>query len=788
MTLGLKKALADLRSHPGKSGLTWLAMLVGVALVMAVFGARGVLQREIAASYAASAPAGVVIWTDAVDDALRARLSTVPNVRAVDGRRLIRARAEVAPGDWRSLLIYGVRDFDDQNVSRTHRVSGAWPPPVGTLVIEQSALPVLNTDVNATLHVRMPGESRPRQVTVSGITHDPARAPGWQDNVGYAYASPATLAGLGLGAVLNEVHLAVDGDRAAAERVAAEATSAMQALGHPVRRVEVPPRQHPHADHMRAMLMLLQVLAVLAVLLAGVLSTTLIASMLARQVRQIGVMKAAGGQPWPIARIYLATVGLLSTTATAGGVVLGLALAQQCVTMASAQLNLFAVANAVPGVSIGVVTAIGVLLPLLITAIPIRRAVQMTARAAIRDARAPNQALRGQWARRGSVGTRVAVRTALQKRGRVALTLFGFAVGGALLMTAANAHRALTGAVDATLAARADAIEVRLLGGAPRAEFDDALRAIDGVVEAAIWGATLATYARPDAAPSTALKPVVGGRHGLLAPPNGRRPGGAVIVAGRWLAAASESELVVNRQMLALEPHLQVGVRTTVSLGGRVQAVTVVGHLEEIAPASAYITPAGMQALLGRANWAGGARLVLAPGADIAHVAHQLELVISAHGWMPVYLMTTPQLRAAMVDHFMILLMVLLIIAGSACLIGTLALGTTMSISVLERRREIGVMKAMGAQAAVIRRLILLEGGVTALLSIPVAVAVSVPLTHGVLWVVGQHGLHVTLPMRISAFAIGGWCILAAAATLLACLGPAAHAIRQPVCALIAHE
>ena len=111
-----------------------------------------------------------------------------------------------------------------------------------------------------------------------------------------------------------------------------------------------------------------------------------------------------------------------------------------------------------------------------------------------------------------------------------------------------------------------------------------------------------------------------------------------------------------------------------------------------------------------------------------------------------------------------------------------------MSINVLERQREIGVSKAMGASAWTVRRMILAEGAATTGASLVLALSLSVPLSVFVGFIVGSHGLHVSLPYQTSIEAIFAWVLLASIATFVACLGPAEQAVRRPVRHLIAYE
>ena len=789
MKMGLTKAIADLRSQPVRVALLWIAIAVGALAVMAGFGSRVVLEREIRASFDGSDPAAVVVWTDDVDASLLARVSEVDGVTGVDARRLVRARVEATDGDWRSLLLYGVRDFSNMHVSRVYPVEGQWPPPTGSVVVEQSAVAVVRSSVGEPIVVRVAGGSGPHEIDVAGIAHDPARAPGWQDNLGYAYATPETLSALGLGEQLDELHIDVAGDRDQAQLVATRVDAVMAEMGVPVHRVEVPPRKHPHADHMQAMLLLLQVLAALSLLLSALLAANLFASMLARHTRQIGVMKTLGGSPLMISRIYLALAGIVSVSASGVGAMGGVFVSQQFSSFAGRQLNLYDPQVSVPLWVVAIVVVVAASVPVAAAFVPIRRATRMAVREAIQDVGIHwSGKLRTARASLGlPVILRLSLRNSLRRRGRFVLTMVSFAVGGAMLMTAANVHRSLIGAVDASLGSRDDAIEVRLLRPALTADLVDRISEIEGVTNVAPWGAVLAGFALPTGSGSGGL--TVAGRYGLLAPPDGVIHDSAELVQGQWVSGESQAvEVVVNRQLLALEPHLTVGTSTTLLVGSRRSPATIVGVVEEIAPASAYVAPTDMQRVLGVSNVSGGARIVLRDGVDTARVAAELEEFLAVEGWFPAYLMTRDELRTAMVDHFMILLVVLVALALAAVLVGVLGLSTTMSINVLERQREIGVSKAMGASAWTVRRMILAEGAATTAASLVLALALSVPLSAFVGFIAGSHGLHVSLPYQTSIEAIFAWVLLASIATIVACLGPAEQAVRRPVRHLIAYE
>lgn len=59
----------------------------------------------------------------------------------------------------------------------------------------------------------------------------------------------------------------------------------------------------------------------------------------------------------------------------------------------------------------------------------------------------------------------------------------------------------------------------------------------------------------------------------------------------------------------------------------------------------------------------------------------------------------------------------LLVVSGVLAAVGALGLMTTMSLTVLERRRELGVLRALGASPAAVSAIVVLEGSVIGILS-----------------------------------------------------------------------
>ena len=122
-----------------------------------------------------------------------------------------------------------------------------------------------------------------------------------------------------------------------------------------------------------------------------------------------------------------------------------------------------------------------------------------------------------------------------------------------------------------------------------------------------------------------------------------------------------------------------------------------------------------------------------------------------------------------------------MLIASTIGLVGLIGLGSTMSTNVIERTREFGVMKAIGASAPRIRRLVVFEGVFIAAVSCVVAAIPAIALTWAMGVVLGNLFLSTPIPLEVSALGIAIWILVVVLGAALATLVPAFQAARLTV-------
>lgn len=120
--------------------------------------------------------------------------------------------------------------------------------------------------------------------------------------------------------------------------------------------------------------------------------------------------------------------------------------------------------------------------------------------------------------------------------------------------------------------------------------------------------------------------------------------------------------------------------------------------------------------------------------------------------------------------------------------VGGLGLMGTMGINVLERTREIGVLRAIGAPTPSLLQIVIVEAILIGVLSFPFAVLFSLPLAQGLNDLVGRELLQASLAFTFSWDGLLIWFGLIVIIAAFASALPAWNAIRLTVRDALAYE
>lgn len=795
-----RKLLGDLAASQGRVALMVAALTAGIFALSTIVSAYAILTREISRNYLDTNPASALIDVGAVTNETLATARNHPEIAGAEAASILAARIEMRPGEWARLMLFVVPDFERLSIGKVFPQEGAFPPPEGSILFEREALTFIGRQIGERVTIQLPGGSE-AELPVAGTVHDPSLAPAWQEQTAWGYVSAATLSTLDGGAPLELIKVVVRDalfDQKRVDAVTADLALGLQSRGTDIHQMQVPPTgQHPHQAQMTGVLAMFIVFAALTLILSAILTASMVSALLAQQVRQIAIMKAVGGSSWQIASLYLSGVAAIAATGAIIGIPFGLLSGAGFAGVVGQLLNFDLASSSVSPMLIAGLAAVGIAVPVGFVWMPVRRATRATVREALSDYGVSRDALETDALQRFLGRLRgidrtllLALRNAFRRRGRLLLNIALLGIAGGMFLASLNVETAWRQQLALGAQERSHDIEVRLAD--PRAESDvvpllSALPEVAGVITANV---VAAAPGRPDGL--TVVRTYPDGGHGGLSLRVAAKPttGDEVFLQGGGLDQAGPGAVVLNQSAWNLLGRPALGAPVVLVVDGGPVTAPLGGVMRQIlTPAAAYLGEAAFDAATGLSGQVNALRIVTAEhSADaIAAVASEVEAALSRAGIDIGVMLTETTLDQAQSGHVKILVVALMVMAGILATVGSIGLASSQGTNVTERIREFGIMRTIGASGGVLIRNILAEGMLIGLVSLPVALLVSVPLGYGVGTLVGTLSFGLPLPLAFSGTALLIWLVILFGGSIGASLWPALTATRLTIRQTLAH-
>jgi putative ABC transport system permease protein len=306
---------------------------------------------------------------------------------------------------------------------------------------------------------------------------------------------------------------------------------------------------------------------------------------------------------------------------------------------------------------------------------------------------------------------------------------------------------------------------------------------VDGVVAVETWSSDSVRRVRPDDSDSESIN--------LVAAPADSAMMDPLLENGRWLTPEDEYAIVINTDVLDDEPDLQIGGEIVLDHNGRENAWTIVGITRSTAGGPVvYVNSSDYSYITRSIDQADSVR-VITQNHDATSQEDMASLLAShftAAGLRVDTTRTTTAIRSQADFQFNIVIGFLVMMAVLLAIVGSLGLTTTMSINVLERIREIGVLRAIGASDGAVRLIVLGEGIVIGWLSFIAGGILSIPFSRILSQQVGIALLGSPLDYTFSINGLILWFIIVTILAIVASLGPARGASRLTIREVLAYE
>jgi putative ABC transport system permease protein len=265
------------------------------------------------------------------------------------------------------------------------------------------------------------------------------------------------------------------------------------------------------------------------------------------------------------------------------------------------------------------------------------------------------------------------------------------------------------------------------------------------------------------------------------------------MLTGRWLNSTDERALVIT-DILAQRAHLKVGDTLNITSSTGTATWHVIGTLHDINDASqgllgeAITTVDQFDSFTGFPNQFAYQLIIGARDrspAAVDRLANQIDQTLSLAGMAPT-VTTIQQLASQTRSQFQLIDALFYAVAMIIALVGILGLFNTLTSSILERRRELGILRAIGATRWRISSMAWFEGSFLSLLAWLVAALLGIPCAYGFVQLVGA--VLLPIPFVFSPVAMIMMLVFVILLATLASIGPALGAVRMRIAETLRYE
>jgi putative ABC transport system permease protein len=790
------KVFSDLWDDKTRTSLVVASIAVGVFAVGMIISAFVILSEDINYSYSAANPPNIEIWTDPFHDNFIRIIEKVPGVDDVEGRPIISIRARKGDENWQGLNLIGIADFENMTINQLGIIEGTKIPGRDEIILSQDMMNNTGYLIGDEIEVELPDGST-HYLTVVGLVSDQTAARPDANVTINAFVTLDTVRSLGLGNYFNRLLIAVEGDGSNEEFIAAVAADVEDKIeSHQsgvYRTEENLSNEHPMTDTLLAMMGVLGALGILITILSASLIINTLNAMLTQQLRQIGVMKLVGARSFQILGMYITLIVVYTLIALVLAVPLGslagYALASFVTDLMGAVLQGFRI---VP-IAIVVQVVIAFIIPLGAGFFPVNKGAKTNVRRAISNYRPGNQNANrsflnrsGRWMRWISRPILLSFRNTFRKKGRLILTIFTLTIAGAVFIAVFNVRASMNDVMDQLMSHFLGDVTIIFSQPYKTSKVERDLQALPGVAGVEGWGGASGEILDENGDLVTSLT--------IIAPPQDTQLLDPDIVAGRWLMPGEKKAMVLSDTIYNEYPDLEPGDSLIVEISGnREEEWEVVGiyrFVDMLGDPMAYANFDFVADKVNMPNQAASFRLIIeeTPDTSIQTLIQHIDRQLDNRGYAVQSILDGDIMRESAATGVNTLVIFLLIMALLTAFVGSIGLMGTMSINVLERTREIGVMRTIGAVDFVVMQSVIIEGLVIGLITWLLAIGLSYPISSALLTIVGEAMAGSTFALNFTPLGVVLWLAVVIVLSIIASIMPARNAARLTINEVLAYE
>jgi putative ABC transport system permease protein len=761
-----QKIIRDLSQVKTKSLLTTLGIIIGLLGLWSTIIAWYILSRDLPANFLNTLPAQIELRTDYISDTLLQELKQLPDVQAIERRPVVATRVEISPNKWLPMVLFVA---DDMANSQVNKFGFEAPTAINGLTqtksiyLERSSvrfadlmrkielvggslhdgpLPneqVLKSIVEQQIVIRF-SKGLSNKFAIAGTVHDPARPPSFQEQALWGYIARKDLVSDANITWQERLIVRTRGTNALSS-TADTIRQYLMAKGHQEVSMTYPSStEHVHQFQINSVLFLLIFVALLSVLLASLLVIDLSNQILTRQVRHIGILKAIGATQNRTILLFLGPIFVIGLAASLIATPLSVELGYRMANFFLGYMNFDLITLKIPATMVFLLLILGICLPLIFALIPVYNWTKKSIIEALGHHGASSQpliskSLRLPLVNRLPIVMQIGLRNIQRQPMRSAYTALALAVGIFIYLVAINIRSSLLVTAETEIAHLHYDIAVITEKSKTSDElaflgiFNDVKR-----VEYWQYKSVLIDNDLQDNSSEATNEPVV--LKSMPANSNAMTP---VLIDGQWFVEGKADEnadnVVVNQRFINRYPHLEVGDRLNWKVNGELKSAKIQGVIKEFLGAAVYRKMTFEQsdeASVNNTPHYNAALITLKTATEqsLAQVIRGVEVHAAMENVVLRSVSSAKKASRIIFNHINIIVIALMSLATVVMVVAAMSVASGIASSIIERTREIGVLRAVGAKPSAIHCILITETLALACVAWLIALLIAQPASR----------------------------------------------------------
>jgi len=768
-------------------------ILIGVATIGFVLSAYAILLREMDSNFMSTNPSSISIKVRNLDSKGIELIKGMESNIDIEARKTSVARIDRGNGTKGTIYLFAVENFNNLKVDICSLEKGEFPENSSEMVLERDSLKNLSNikdGYDENVLVTLPGGNE-NSMTLSGRVHAPNLAPASMEKYSYAFLTLEGLQKLGYQGWYDEIHI-VDYDyrfdREKLQEIAEKMKESLVQEGYIVDKVDVPvPGKHPHGDQLQSLLFLLQAFAVISLFVACIIIVNLLNFIMSKQTKQIAIMKAIGAKTIDIALPYFLYVLIISIAAIIISLPISIALGCGYSKFAANILNFNITSYQIPFWVFLVQGLTGIIIPIIAAFYPVYRSSKITVKEGLSEeitskktTKYKKSSLRKLFY---NINTKIKIpiNNVFRKKRRTILSILALATGGILFITSQNIVASIDKTVDTSTKIFSYDYDIRLFGQYNEHKIMETLRTIDNVDKVEVYKTDTGIFKNLEGRDSSNyLIKVLPENSGMI----------DFKFAEGSKVTNSDNHIIINKALVDQESWIKVGMKIEMEIGGESAMVTIDGIVNELPPIPVIYLDNKSYAKYdeGRSNQ----NIFVSSKTQVEEkqikISKDIEEQFKDSGIQIEQNWNITLLRKSFVEHLQVIVTFLSIISLMAVLVGGLSIASSISISISERRRELGILRAVGVNSKQMIKMISFEVIIMGLAGWLVGLIIAYPISIYAGNYFGQIFLHSNLDNTVSISGAIIWFVISISVSFISGYIPARTAAKSALSEMLTYE